>query len=83
MKQATPRPVPSTMRRSATRRKRTYSSSRLYLRMPHSLRQPFLVRLDHTFEHGILEELKPFEGEIVVDKTSRGALNSSAFERLL
>lgn len=36
-----------------------------------------------TFEHGILEDLKPLEGEIVVNKTSRGAFNSSAFERLL
>jgi len=36
-----------------------------------------------TFEHGILEELKPLKEEIVINKTSRGAFNSSAFERLL
>lgn len=35
-----------------------------------------------TFEHGILEELRPVDGEIVVNKTSRGAFNSAAVERL-
>ena len=36
-----------------------------------------------TFEHRILEELEPRPGEIVLNKTSRGAFNSTAIERLL
>jgi nicotinamidase-related amidase len=36
-----------------------------------------------TFEHGILPELEPLPGELVVNKTSRGAFNSTAIERLL
>lgn len=36
-----------------------------------------------TFEHGILEEVRPIEGEVVLNKTSRGAFNSTAIERLL
>jgi nicotinamidase-related amidase len=34
-----------------------------------------------TFEHGILEELAPVEGELVINKTSRSAFNSTAIER--
>jgi nicotinamidase-related amidase len=36
-----------------------------------------------TFEHRILEELAPRPDEPVVNKTSRGAFNSTAIERLL
>ena len=36
-----------------------------------------------TFEHQILPELAPIEGELVVNKTTRGAFNSTAIERLL
>jgi nicotinamidase-related amidase len=36
-----------------------------------------------TFEHRILEELEPRPGELVINKTSRGAFNSTAIERLL
>lgn len=36
-----------------------------------------------TFEHQILEELTPRPGEVVINKTSRGAFNSTAIERLL
>ena len=36
-----------------------------------------------TFEHQILPELAPIEGELVVNKTNRGAFNSTAIERLL
>jgi nicotinamidase-related amidase len=36
-----------------------------------------------TFEHRILPELEPVEGELVVNKTSRGAFNSTAIDRLL
>jgi nicotinamidase-related amidase len=36
-----------------------------------------------TFEHGILEELEPRAGELVLNKTSRGAFNSTAIERVL
>jgi nicotinamidase-related amidase len=36
-----------------------------------------------TFEHRILEELAPIEGELVINKTSRGAFNSTAIERVL
>jgi biuret amidohydrolase len=36
-----------------------------------------------TFEHRILEELTPAAGEIVINKTSRGAFNSAAIERVL
>lgn len=36
-----------------------------------------------SFGHGILNELAPAPGELVVNKTSRGAFNSTALERLL
>jgi nicotinamidase-related amidase len=36
-----------------------------------------------TFEHGILPELAPITGELVINKTSRSAFNSTAIERLL
>lgn len=36
-----------------------------------------------TLEHRILPELTPVEGELVVNKTSRGAFNSTALERTL
>jgi nicotinamidase-related amidase len=36
-----------------------------------------------TFEHQILEELAPLEDELVINKTSRGAFNSTAIERTL
>lgn len=36
-----------------------------------------------TFEHRILEELTPLEDELVINKTSRGAFNSTAIERTL
>ena len=47
---------------------------------------PGLVPLLHhagTFEHRILEELEPRDDEIVLNKTSRGAFNSTAIERVL
>jgi nicotinamidase-related amidase len=36
-----------------------------------------------TFEHRILEPLTPVEGELVINKTSRSAFNSTAIERVL
>jgi nicotinamidase-related amidase len=36
-----------------------------------------------TFEHRILEELSPLDGELVINKTSRSAFNSTAIERVL
>jgi biuret amidohydrolase len=36
-----------------------------------------------TFEHRILDELAPVEGELVINKTSRSAFNSTAIERAL
>lgn len=36
-----------------------------------------------TFEHRILDELAPREGELVINKTSRSAFNSTAIERVL
>jgi nicotinamidase-related amidase len=36
-----------------------------------------------TFEHQILSELEPLDGELVINKTSRGAFNSTAIERVL
>jgi nicotinamidase-related amidase len=36
-----------------------------------------------TFEHQILEELAPLESELLINKTSRGAFNSTAIERTL
>jgi nicotinamidase-related amidase len=36
-----------------------------------------------TFEHEILEELAPAEGELIINKTSRSAFNSTAIERVL
>jgi len=36
-----------------------------------------------TFEHGILPELAPSDGELIINKTSRGAFNSTAIERIL
>lgn len=59
-------------------------SDMVRLRQPKT--SPGLKSLLHhvgTFEHGILKELAPLEGEIVLNKTSRGAFNSTAIERLL
>lgn len=36
-----------------------------------------------TFEHRILDELAPRDGELVINKTSRSAFNSTAIERVL
>jgi nicotinamidase-related amidase len=36
-----------------------------------------------TFEHGILPELEPLPGELVVNKTSRSAFNSTAIDQTL
>ncbi len=36
-----------------------------------------------SFERQILQEIKPLEGELVVNKTSGGAFNSTAIERTL
>ncbi len=36
-----------------------------------------------TFEHGILEELKPQEGELVINKTSAGAFTSTGIDQML
>ena len=36
-----------------------------------------------SFEHRILDELAPCEGEMVINKTSRSAFNSTAIERVL
>ena len=36
-----------------------------------------------TFEHQILPELEPLPSELVINKTSRGAFNSTSFERKL
>ena len=36
-----------------------------------------------TFEHGILEEVKPKAGELVINKTSSGAFNSTAIDQTL
>jgi nicotinamidase-related amidase len=36
-----------------------------------------------SFEHGILEEIKPQEGELVINKTSAGAFNSTAIDQTL
>src|SRR5262249_27725239 len=36
-----------------------------------------------TKEHEILPELTPIEGELVLNKTTRGAFNSTAIERVL
>lgn len=36
-----------------------------------------------TFEHGILPEVAPADGEPVINKTSRGAFNSTGIERVL
>jgi len=42
-----------------------------------------LLHHQGTFEHRILEELAPAEGELVINKTSRSAFNSTAIERVL
>lgn len=42
-----------------------------------------LLHSQGTFEHGILEELKPRQGELVINKTSRSAFSSTAIERVL
>jgi nicotinamidase-related amidase len=44
--------------------------------------QPMLYH-SGTFEHKILTELAPIDGELVINKTSRGAFNSTAIERVL
>lgn len=36
-----------------------------------------------TFEHQILEEISPQEGELVIDKNSSGAFNSTAIDQIL
>jgi nicotinamidase-related amidase len=36
-----------------------------------------------TFEHGILQEVAPAPGELVLNKTSRGAFTSTALEHVL
>jgi nicotinamidase-related amidase len=36
-----------------------------------------------TFEHGIIPELAPAPGELIINKTSRSAFNSTAIERVL
>jgi nicotinamidase-related amidase len=36
-----------------------------------------------TFEHGILAEVAPVAGELVINKTSRSAFNSTSIERVL
>ena len=45
--------------------------------------QPIAVFRKGTFEHSIIEELKPQEGELVVNKTSFGAFNSTSVDRIL
>ena len=45
--------------------------------------QPVTVFRKGTFEHSIIEELKPQEGELVVNKTSFGAFNSTGIDRFL
>jgi nicotinamidase-related amidase len=54
------------------------------LRRP-KVAEGLLPMLHHagTFEHQILPELAPIEGEVVINKTSRGAFNSTAIERVL
>ena len=42
-----------------------------------------LLHRQGTFEHGILSEVAPIDGELVINKTSRGAFNSTAIERSL
>jgi nicotinamidase-related amidase len=42
-----------------------------------------LLHYAGTFEHGIIPELAPVSGELVINKTSRGAFNSTAIERVL
>ncbi|HMH58593.1 MAG TPA: isochorismatase family cysteine hydrolase [Galbitalea sp.] len=42
-----------------------------------------LLHHQGTFEHEILAELAPVEGELVINKTSRSAFNSTAIERVL
>jgi nicotinamidase-related amidase len=42
-----------------------------------------LLHFVGTFEHGIIPELAPVPGEIVINKTSRSAFNSTAIERVL
>jgi nicotinamidase-related amidase len=36
-----------------------------------------------SFEHGIIPEVAPISGELVINKTSRSAFNSTAIERVL
>jgi nicotinamidase-related amidase len=43
-----------------------------------------LVRYHYgTFEHGILDEIKPQDGELVINKVSASAFNSSAINQIL
>ena len=42
-----------------------------------------LLHHQGTFEHGILPDVAPIDGELVINKTSRGAFNSTAIERVL
>ena len=57
-------------------------SDMVRLRRPRTA--PGLTPLLHhqgTFEHGILPEVAPLDGELVINKTSRSAFNSTAIER--
>lgn len=45
--------------------------------------RPATVFPKETFEHSIIEELKPEEGELVINKTSFGAFNSTGIDGLL
>ncbi|MCY4086003.1 MAG: cysteine hydrolase [Actinomycetia bacterium] len=59
-------------------------SDMVRLRRPRTA--PGLTPLLHhqgTFEHGILPEVAPLDGELVINKTSRSAFNSTAIERVL
>lgn len=42
-----------------------------------------LLHYAGTFEHGIIPEVAPIPGELVINKTSRSAFNSTAIERVL
>jgi nicotinamidase-related amidase len=45
--------------------------------------QPSIVFCKGTLEHSVIEELKPQEGDMVINKTSFGAFNSTGIDRLL
>lgn len=46
-------------------------------------RRPSYLAPVGSFEHGILEELSPKEGELVINKNSSGAFNSTAIDQIL